>query len=226
MRVSPIRGYPRAFTLIELLVVITIIAVLASIALPVYNGIQKRARATQDANNLRQLGITMLLYLNDSDGSLPAPLIWPGTTATPALYPKYLFTRKIFQSPFDARASSESDTAPVSYGINANMYLPNPGLNGNMSRVVSPSSTILMAPRFAGNPDSLTSWTGTVTSVPNLPVGGAGMTRGTHASGTQINALFCDTHIESLKFGPAASVGSFQDTTSNPLGKKHWDPMQ
>ncbi len=62
------KNSPRAFTLIELLVVITIIAILASIALPVFSSIQEKARATQDMNNLRQLGIATQTYLNDNDG--------------------------------------------------------------------------------------------------------------------------------------------------------------
>lgn len=215
----------RAFTLIELLVVITVIAVLAGIAIPAFNSVQRRALATQDANNLRQLGITMLLYLNDNDGNLPVTTTWPGTTTTLGLYPKYIATRKIFQSPFDRRASSETDTAPVSYSINANMYAANPGVNGSMSQVVSSTSTIFMAPKYSGDPDNLSSWTGTATSAPNLPVGGNG-TKGTHSNGQQINALFCDSHIESLVFGPSSKPGSFQDTTSNPLGEKHWDPTK
>ena len=153
-----------AFTLIELLVVITVIAVLISIAIPAFTTVQRRALATQDANNLRQLGIIMLLYLNDNDGSLPATSVWPGTANTPALYPKYISSRKIFQSPFDRRTSLENDNAPVSYSINANMYAANPGVNGNMSQVVSASSTIFMAPKYSGDPDNISSWSGTATS--------------------------------------------------------------
>ena len=226
MRVSLIRNFRVGFTLIELLIVITIIAVLAGIAIPAFNGVQRRALATQDANNLRQLGITMLLYLNDNDGSLPAATTWPGTTATPALYPKYVSTRKAFQSPFDRRANSETDTAPVSYSINANMYAPDPGVNGSMARVVSSTSTILMAPVYTGDPDNPVSWSGTATNAPNLPAGGGAMTKGTHGNGRQINALFCDSHIESLKFGPSSALGSFQDASSIPLGQKHWDPTK
>jgi prepilin-type N-terminal cleavage/methylation domain-containing protein/prepilin-type processing-associated H-X9-DG protein len=223
------RNLARAFTLIELLVVIAVIAILATIAYPVYTGVIERARVTQDMNNLRQIGLGIQTYLNDNDQVLPATTTWPGTTATPVLYPKYIATRKVFQSPFDKRSSLETDLAPVSYSINANMYAVAPGINRNMTSVVSPASTILMAPKYTGNPVNVASWAGTATSALDLPPGGTGETRGTHANGTRINALFCDFHTESLTFsltGPPYPAGSFQDTTSNPLGLKHWDPTK
>src|SRR6266498_3146911 len=147
------RNFSHAFTLIELLVVIAVIAILATIAYPVYTGVQERAKGTKDMNNLRQLGLGIQTYLNDNDQVLPATLTWPGTTTTPVLYPKYISSRKVFQSPFDPRPPSESDTAPatvpVSYSINTNMYTAAPaGIAGNMARVVSPASTILMAPTY------------------------------------------------------------------------------
>ncbi len=219
----------RAFTLIELLVVIAVIAILATIAYPVYTGVTERARVTQDMNNLRQVGIAIQAYLNDNDQVLPATTTWPGTTATPVLYSKYIATRKVLQSPFDKRSSLETDLAPVSYSINANMYAVAPGINRNMTSVVSPASTILMAPKYTGNPANAASWAGTTTSAPDLPPGGTGETRGTQANGTRINALFCDFHSESLTFsltGPPYPAGTFQDTTSDPLGLKHWDPTK
>jgi hypothetical protein len=173
--------------------------------------------------------------LNDNDEILPvsspASPPWPGTAATPVLYPKYLGTRKIFQSPFDKRPSSEATdgTPPVSYGININMYTASPGIAGNMVKVMSPASTILMAPKYTGNPANASSWAGTAANAPGLPAGGTGEISGTQTNGTRINALFCDYHTESLTFsltGPPYPVGSFQDTTSNPLGLKHWDPTQ
>src|SRR6266478_6239734 len=103
------KNFSRAFTLIELLVVIVVIAVLATIAYPVYTGVIERARVTQDMNNLRQVGLGIQTYLNDNDQVLPATTTWPGTTAAPVLYPKYIATRKVFQSSFDKRTPSESD---------------------------------------------------------------------------------------------------------------------
>jgi type II secretory pathway pseudopilin PulG len=209
-----------------------VVGILFSIAYPVYTGVLERAKITKDMNNLRQLGIGMQAYLNDKDQVLPASGTWPGTTTTPVLYPKYVSTRRVFQSPFDPRAPSESDaapaTVPVSYGINTKMYLAT-GLNGNMASVVSPASTIFMAPNYpsgTGNPANVASWPGWATSAPDLPLGGTGETRGTHSNGTRINVLFCDYHTEGLIFGPASTLGSFQDTMSDPLGLKHWDPTK
>jgi len=184
-------------------------------------------------NNLRQLGLGMQTYLNDNDQVLPASITWPGTIAAPVLYPKYVSNRRVFQSPFDPRSPSESDTAPgtvpVSYSINTNMYLVAPGINRNMTSVVSPASTILLAPTYpaaTGDPTNIASWPGYATNAPDLPLGGGGETRGTHSNGTRINALFCDSHTESLTFGPASVLGSFKDTVSDPLGLKHWDPTK
>jgi len=220
------KNYFRAFTLIELLVVIAVIFILGAIATPVFTGVLDRAKATKDISNLRQIGLGLQTYLNDKDSVLPVINAAPGigTNASPVIYPKYIATKKVFQSPFDKRAASETDTAPVSYGINQNMY---DLVGGNMAKVVSPSSTILMAPNYNGNPALGASWTGVATSVPNLAVGGgAGMTTGPQRNGIQINALFCDLHAETMTFGPAGTPGTFQDTTSDPLGQKHWDPTK
>jgi prepilin-type N-terminal cleavage/methylation domain-containing protein/prepilin-type processing-associated H-X9-DG protein len=212
----------RAFTLIEVLVVMAIILLLAAILIPSLNSALESAKATKDLSNLRQIGALIQAYLNDKDQILPATATWPGTSTTPVLYPKYLGTRRVFQSPFDKRPSLETDLAPVSYSINHNLYDPTVGVSGNVLRIVSPASTFFMAPTYTGNASS---WTGTAASAPDLPVGGGGETTGTHRSGQKINVLFCDWHTEPVTFGPASIDGTFQDTT-HPLGQKHWDPTK
>jgi prepilin-type N-terminal cleavage/methylation domain-containing protein/prepilin-type processing-associated H-X9-DG protein len=212
----------RAFTLIEVIVVLTIIVIMMAMVYPAYTTISERAKATKDMSNLRQIGLLMQTYLNDNDQILPATITWPGTNLTPGLYPKYIATRKVFQSPFDKRPGLENDLAPVSYSINTNMYAAAPGISRNMLKVVSPSSTFFMAPTYTGNP---TTWAGTMQSAPDLPKGGTGETRGTHSSGTRINVLFCDWHTENMTFGPPSTEGTFQDYQL-PLGVKHWDPTQ
>ncbi len=221
-----------AFTLMEVLVVMAIILGLAAILIPSLNSALESARATKDLSNLRQIGALMQAYLNDKDGILPVINAAPGigTNLSPVIYPKYVGTKKVFQSPFDKRAAAETDSAPVSYGINQNMYAASPGIAGNTARIVSPSATILMAPNYSGPPAVSGSWTSKAAAAPyvvNLvPGGGAGMTTGTHKSGRQINALFCDLHVETMTFGPSSVLGSFQDFQSDPLGQKHWDPTK
>jgi prepilin-type N-terminal cleavage/methylation domain-containing protein len=61
----------RAFTLIELLVVIAIIAILAAILFPVFAQARTAALKTQALSNVKQLGTSSYLYLNDHDGQLP-----------------------------------------------------------------------------------------------------------------------------------------------------------
>jgi len=55
----------KSFTLIELLVVVAIIAVLVAILLPALAQAREAARTIQCKNNLRQLGLAMVVYQGD-----------------------------------------------------------------------------------------------------------------------------------------------------------------
>jgi len=61
----------RAFTLIELLVVITVIAVLAAIAVPVGSHVIQSGKAAGCIANLRSLGTALNLYLGEHSGMMP-----------------------------------------------------------------------------------------------------------------------------------------------------------
>lgn len=60
------------FTLIELLIVIAIIAILASILLPALQTAKRTAYTAQCANNMRQMMICALQYVNDTKYVTPA----------------------------------------------------------------------------------------------------------------------------------------------------------
>jgi len=60
-----------AFTLIELLVVIAIISILAAILFPVFARAREQARKATCTSNLRQIGMSMTMYIQDYDELFP-----------------------------------------------------------------------------------------------------------------------------------------------------------
>ena len=61
----------RNYTLIELLTVIFIIVVLAGLIMPATSLVRARARRTECASNLKQVGSLCMQFSNDRDGQLP-----------------------------------------------------------------------------------------------------------------------------------------------------------
>jgi prepilin-type N-terminal cleavage/methylation domain-containing protein len=224
------RNLSRGFTLIELLIVIVLIAILASIAYPVYTGVLERARVTQDMNNLRQIGIATQLYMNDNDGVIFSTAIGADPWQK-QLHPKYLSAWNIFQSPFDKRGALEDDTnSPVSYGINGNSIAGTAA-----SKISKPSIFILFAPAQApGTTVNFQGTAGFATPLPGVTVLGIGgnqatsnpggiATGGTHSTRTKINALFADLHSENMPWTTFTS--NTANPPSDPDGYLRWNPF-
>src|ERR1700722_6302185 len=75
-----------AFTLIELLVVIAIIAILAAILFPVFAQAREKARAISCLSNTKELGLSVLMYVQDYDETYPNVDFWDTNQAFPLGY--------------------------------------------------------------------------------------------------------------------------------------------
>ena len=66
------RRKTQGFTLIELLVVIAIIALLAAILFPAFGRARENARRSTCQSNLKQIGLGLMMYVQDYDEMGPA----------------------------------------------------------------------------------------------------------------------------------------------------------
>jgi prepilin-type N-terminal cleavage/methylation domain-containing protein/prepilin-type processing-associated H-X9-DG protein len=87
VQVPPKPANLRGFTLIELLVVIAIVAILAAMLLPALASAKERSKGATCLSNLRQIGIAIRSYADDSSGNIPFGPKAPSFTSPFDLYP-------------------------------------------------------------------------------------------------------------------------------------------
>lgn len=143
----------QGFTLIEMLVVIAIIALLASLIVPAVSNALTRAQQVKCMSNMRQIGQALMMYTLENNGALPPTRhSAQADQAWITLLSPYLGNMdEIRISPADPRGRERLERGGTSYIVNDLIFDPRTdpfgqvleGTIGNLSRIDSPSNTML-----------------------------------------------------------------------------------
>jgi len=109
----------KGFSLVELLVVVLVVALLAGLSVPVLQSAMTKAEKTECLSNVKQIGLSMLLYANDHSGRLPLNSSHGGTAHFSVPLGDYLPEKSdIFSCPADPMGEDRVANGSSSYVLN------------------------------------------------------------------------------------------------------------
>jgi type II secretory pathway pseudopilin PulG len=120
------------FTIMELLIVICIMLILSALIVPAVNKSKEMARRTYCLNNLRTLGVALIVYAEDYHGDFPPDGAPPNTWAS-YIYPTYVKDERLFDCPTHEYVGTVATGADYWYraGLNTHTSPPNSLLIGD-----------------------------------------------------------------------------------------------
>ena len=217
----------RAFTLVELLVVISIIGLLAGLAVPAINGALKKAKSGACLSNLRQIGIATLAYAAENSSIFPEAGSGnsPGWATNIAAFMNVDTKSKksVFVCPGCEKAVQDAGPGEVAvtYGMHGGLMQRGAPATNRLTSVARSSQVILAAdmcqdpgnkgwsPYSIENPPIFVSQSGgrggsiqmdsPISTATDSDTGNSPWMRYRHSG--KVNVVMCDGHAESFTKG-------------------------
>jgi len=213
-----------AFTLVELLVVISIIGLLAGLAVPAINSGLKSAKAGACLSNLHQIGVATLAYTADNSFRLPdagsgTSDMWAAKIAT-FMGGDTKKKNNVFVCPGALKSVSEATggNIAITYGMHGGL-MPKGGSASNITCVLRQSEVILCAdmcqnpankgwsPFSIENPPIISSQSAgksatmetAISTSTDSDSGNNAWMRYRHSG--KVNVVMCDGHAEAIQKG-------------------------
>jgi prepilin-type processing-associated H-X9-DG protein/prepilin-type N-terminal cleavage/methylation domain-containing protein len=208
-----------AFTLVELLVVISIIGLLAGLAVPAISSGLKSAKAGACLSNLHQIGVATMAYTADNSFKLPdagaSSPEWATTLAsfvsTGTKSKKSIFVCPGCEKPV---ADGTASTVAVTYGMHSGL-MPKGGTASNITSVVR-STEVILAGDVCQNPGNK-GWSPFCIEKPSIFASQSGSLDAAISTATdadngnnpwlryrhsgKVNVVMVDGHAEAIKKG-------------------------